>query len=202
MARFTVRSPEDLDDLRQHADDEGIRFREPDDWMLDALGRNPEYPAWGPGEEYMPRAAAAPGDDWRDSLSYPRWSLLEEEGGFGPDRFNEVVNFYFEVETHSDTVSMALVLWVLHPRLGVARAVRVDRVSEHDMPAVYAFLAKAAERNAARFAKVVEAATAPARVAMLLPPVRACDQCGYRTYSDDVDECPECRACMEVEDHE
>jgi hypothetical protein len=45
-----------------------------------------------------------------------------------------------------------LTLWMLHPRKGCSRGVEIQDVREEDLPAARAWLLKAAERNAARFA--------------------------------------------------
>jgi hypothetical protein len=47
-----------------------------------------------------------------------------------------------------------VVLWILHPRKGSSRGVRVRNLSAVDVEAVKQWLAKAAERNAQRFGKV------------------------------------------------
>jgi hypothetical protein len=47
-----------------------------------------------------------------------------------------------------------VVLWILHPRKGCSRGVRVRKLSEVDAEAVKRWLAQAAERNAQRFGKV------------------------------------------------
>jgi len=47
-----------------------------------------------------------------------------------------------------------LTLWLLHPRKGASRGVRIERVEQGDLPEVFRFLRDAAERNAGRFAKV------------------------------------------------
>lgn len=47
-----------------------------------------------------------------------------------------------------------LVLWLLHPRKGASRGVEIERIERSDLPAVFAFLKGAADRNAERFAEV------------------------------------------------
>jgi hypothetical protein len=49
---------------------------------------------------------------------------------------------------------VSLVLWWLHPRKGCSRGIEVTRLQREDLPAVQAFLKKAAERNAERFSGV------------------------------------------------
>lgn len=49
---------------------------------------------------------------------------------------------------------LQLVLWMIHPRKGCGRGVEIQRIEKTDLPAVFAFLRKAAERNAQRFAKI------------------------------------------------
>lgn len=55
---------------------------------------------------------------------------------------------------------LGLVLWLLHPRKGAARGVEYAEIKRGEIPSVLQYLATAAERNAARFAKVCAAATA------------------------------------------
>lgn len=50
---------------------------------------------------------------------------------------------------------LALVLWWLHPRKGCSRGIDIKRIEQAELGEVYAFLARAAKRNAKRFAKVV-----------------------------------------------
>lgn len=49
---------------------------------------------------------------------------------------------------------LALTLWILHPRKGCSRGVEVRSIRQDEVPAVRAWLAEAAARNAARFVKV------------------------------------------------
>lgn len=48
-----------------------------------------------------------------------------------------------------------LTLWVLHPRKGCSRGVRIENIERNELPAIYTYLRAAAERNAQRFAKIV-----------------------------------------------
>lgn len=48
--------------------------------------------------------------------------------------------------------TLALTLWVLHPRKGCSRGWEITSVQESDLPAVFAFLDTARKRNAERFA--------------------------------------------------
>lgn len=48
-----------------------------------------------------------------------------------------------------------LVVWMLHPRKGCSRGVRIKNLSKQDAASARAWLRKAAERNTERFAKVV-----------------------------------------------
>lgn len=47
-----------------------------------------------------------------------------------------------------------LVLWLIHPRKGASRGVKVTNIQQEDLPEVYKFLRTAADRNAERFSKV------------------------------------------------
>lgn len=57
---------------------------------------------------------------------------------------------------------LALTLWWLHPRKGASRGIEVGRIERAQLPEVYAFLRAAADRSAARFAKVAALAPEPA----------------------------------------
>lgn len=49
---------------------------------------------------------------------------------------------------------VSLVFWLIHPRKGASRGVEVERIERADLPAVFAFLRAAAQRNAERFDKI------------------------------------------------
>lgn len=53
-----------------------------------------------------------------------------------------------------DAAHLNLVLWILHPRKGCSRGVRVNRLAEEDLPKAYAWLREARDRNAARFSRI------------------------------------------------
>lgn len=53
----------------------------------------------------------------------------------------------------ADAAILRLVLWVLHPRKGASRGVRVP-VQRHELPAAFEYLREAAKRNADRFSKL------------------------------------------------
>lgn len=54
----------------------------------------------------------------------------------------------------ADHAHASLVLWWLHPRKGCSRGIEVSRIEQDELPAIYAFLHVAAQRNAARFSKI------------------------------------------------
>ncbi len=54
----------------------------------------------------------------------------------------------------SDVARLAITLWMLHPRKGASRGVEIASVRREELPAVFAYLRTAAERNARRFAKI------------------------------------------------
>jgi len=54
---------------------------------------------------------------------------------------------------------VSLILWWLHPRKGCSRGIEVATIARDELPAVGAFLAEAAARNAQRFAGVATLAT-------------------------------------------
>jgi len=47
-----------------------------------------------------------------------------------------------------------LTLWILHPRKGASRGVRIMSVEQNDLPEIFAYLKEAAQRNADRFSKL------------------------------------------------
>jgi len=49
---------------------------------------------------------------------------------------------------------VTLTLWMLHPRKGCSRGVEVSLIEQSDLPAVFAFLREAAERNSKRFSAI------------------------------------------------
>jgi hypothetical protein len=61
-------------------------------------------------------------------------------------------HIYTEPKAHVN-----LILWVLHPRKGCSRGVEVKNITRKDLPKVFAYLKRAAQRNANRFRKVVRA---------------------------------------------
>jgi hypothetical protein len=71
------------------------------------------------------------------------------------DAYNECASFYFSiVRDEAGNLRLSLTLWQLLPRKGASRGYRVESIAHEDMPAVKKYLRQAAERNAARFAKV------------------------------------------------
>lgn len=49
---------------------------------------------------------------------------------------------------------LELNLWLIHPRKGAARGIRIETIQEHELPEVLALLREAAQRNAKRFSKL------------------------------------------------
>ena len=80
--------PKDEDNIRDAEDAKA----EP--WMLRCLAMNPEYPFWGPHEDYM----AKRGDGWEAPVTTASWKALELK----LDDYNEVANFYFAVYRDSE----------------------------------------------------------------------------------------------------
>jgi hypothetical protein len=60
-----------------------------EEWMLLALGLNPDYVLWGPGDDYM----HGDGEGWNSAMRYDSW----REFDITLDDLNEVVNFYFQI---------------------------------------------------------------------------------------------------------
>lgn len=85
-------------DINDKYDAEEIARIQPEPWMLDQLKLNPSYVSWGPHEDYM----WTKGEGWNSPVLTETWKEFE----LGLDDLNEVVNFYFEVNRHSDTCDM------------------------------------------------------------------------------------------------
>lgn len=81
--------PEDKFDL-----EESERLKT-DEWILNLLKMNPEYPFWGPYEDYMIKD----GDSWDSRIIKENWKGFNNS--FGLNYLNEVVNFYFEAVRNS-----------------------------------------------------------------------------------------------------
>jgi hypothetical protein len=65
-------------------------------WMVECIKLNPEYPHWGPHEDYMIKTGSA---GWDSPQTCDTWS------SFGPwelNDLNEVVNFYFCIRRPSE----------------------------------------------------------------------------------------------------
>lgn len=68
-------------------------------WMLDLLSVNPEYPHWGPYEDYM---SGSEKDGWRAPIIHNTW----KECDIHLDTLNEIVNFYFYVSRDTKECSL------------------------------------------------------------------------------------------------
>jgi len=66
---------------------------------------------------------------------------------------------------------LAMHAWILHPRKGASVCLTVDPIHETELPTVLTWLATAAERNAARFARAVACAGAPRLYSTAAEPV-------------------------------
>lgn len=58
------------------------------DWQIELLKKNPSYPHWGNGEDYMSKE----GSGWDACVNLSTWGEHWQL-----DEYNELVNFYFEV---------------------------------------------------------------------------------------------------------
>lgn len=67
-------------------------------WQIELLSLNPDYPHWGPHEDYM----CGKGNGWASPQSFSSW---EEFGPWQLDDLNECVNFYFQVDRASKECS-------------------------------------------------------------------------------------------------
>lgn len=72
------------------SDREEVELMKAEQWQVDALKMNPDYVFWGPYEDYM----ANSGSGWDSCLTVKDWRSFD----FPLDKYNEVVNFYFEVD--------------------------------------------------------------------------------------------------------
>lgn len=75
-----------VDDYTQ----EQIEELKPQDWMLDAIKRNPVYCGWGVGDDAM-----------CDDISFDTWRSFLHSFTKSLDDLNEIVNFYFSIERHA-----------------------------------------------------------------------------------------------------
>lgn len=73
-----------------------VEWIAPEEWMVECLKMNPNYTSWGPYEEYMSK-----NDDggWDNPMIFKTW---KEFGPLKLDKYNEIVNFYFEIERKSE----------------------------------------------------------------------------------------------------
>lgn len=123
----------------------------PPQWMIDCLSMNPNYCGWGAGDDYMSTTAGG----WAKSSIYNSWAEYENDWR-GLDDLNELINFHFEVRCDDDgEIALSVHLWMIHPRKGASRGIRIDNVNEADAAKARALIAHGRQRNADRFAKVV-----------------------------------------------
>ena len=62
-------------------------------WMVELLKLNPEYPFWGPHEDYMCRKD----EGWHTPIFIDGWENMNIE----LDELNEIINFYFQITRES-----------------------------------------------------------------------------------------------------
>jgi len=79
--------------MRYYDEDDAREMGAPQ-WMLDALGLNPDYVSWGPDEDYM----IVRGSGWNSPMRYESWSDLD----IALDDLNEIVNFYFKIQRDNE----------------------------------------------------------------------------------------------------
>lgn len=76
-------------------------------WMLEMVLKNPDYPHWGPHEDYMYKRGEEEGPDDLGRVQDHGWEsrvLADTWEAFGPwelDDYNECVHFYFEINRDS-----------------------------------------------------------------------------------------------------
>ena len=94
-------------DPNSASDCEDLASLNAEPWQIELLAMNPEYPHWGPYEDYMAvRGAMEPPDElgrkgeggWNARALPDSWSAF---GPWGLDSYNEVVHFYFELNRES-----------------------------------------------------------------------------------------------------
>lgn len=105
----------------------------------------PEFPTPGAVNAWARRGAG------HDSIN--QWICVEARarslGVYGDCEHCEGGSVYDE-----PTARLGLQLWMLHPRKGAARGVRFDTIEQGQIPEVLAWLRKARDRNAERFARL------------------------------------------------
>lgn len=82
-------------------DKEELEQLNPEPWQIELLMMNPEYPHWGPHEDYM----------WDEKGGWSSRILKESWSDFGPfklDDLNECVHFYFSVNRESEKCPFCL----------------------------------------------------------------------------------------------
>ncbi len=82
-------------DMTSKYDVEEVSRLNADPWMMDLLLLNPSYCSWGPHEDYMCKE----GQGWDCRKLFDNW---KEFGPWELDDYNEVVNFYFEINRESE----------------------------------------------------------------------------------------------------
>lgn len=163
---------------RYDPNDDGCRFQanrlRAEPWMLSALAANSSYAGWGPGKGYMPAPPSkVGGGGWDSSVEVATWG---ECGLREVDDLNVIARFYFFIDRDatpcgacgtrgcdrcdegdvftSPRARLGLTLWVLHPRKGASRGVRVREIQQAELGDVYLVLREAARQNAEAFGRI------------------------------------------------
>lgn len=87
-------------DLTDESDQKDLQRLNAEPWQLALLDLNPDYPHWGPYEDYM---HVQEEHSWRRPLFFDTWA--EFAPNFSQDDYNEIVHFYFELKRASKKCS-------------------------------------------------------------------------------------------------
>lgn len=134
----------DIEDVAEPGD------ASPPQWMIDCIAMNPSYCGWGAGSDYMSTRSTG----WDGSQVYETFSMFADSWSLMVDDLNEIVNFHFELRVDGGSANLAVHLWMIHPRKGASRGIRIDSVTEHEARKIRKLLIDARNRNAERFERV------------------------------------------------
>lgn len=96
------------------------------------------YIGWIPGWDYMNGKG-----NYDSNIHFKTWKEFYELWKDNDTEFNSIVNYYFSesVRDENDTVlEVSLNMWLLHPRKGASRSVKVEFVKELELEQVKEFL--------------------------------------------------------------
>lgn len=122
-------------------------------------------------DEFDALKKAGRGADWKTVEECNAANRLGARGGFGHDAINRWVLIEARLKRlglpktcpacdgHGEVFTApkahaSLTLWWLHPRKGCSRGIEVTELKKSDLPKVFKYLRKAADRNAERFSRL------------------------------------------------